>query len=65
MMTEIEPQTVPAGRYNSKRASELLGIHRNTLRNKTNSGEIKCEFRKDGRRFYLGREIVRFWREKI
>ena len=65
MITALEPQAVPAGRYNSKQASALLGIHRNTLRNYTDAGEIKCGYRKNGRKFYLGREIVRFWREQL
>lgn len=65
MMTALEPQAVPAGRYNIKQASALLDIHRNTLRRYTDSGEIKCGFHKNGRKFYLGREIIRFWREQI
>lgn len=65
MITALEPQAVPAGRYSIKQASALLDIHRNTLRRYTDSGEIRCGFRKNGRKFYLGREIIRFWREQI
>lgn len=65
MMTAIEPQVSASGRYSIGQVCSLLDIHRNTLRKKTNSGKIKCGFREDGRKFYLGREIIRFWRAQI
>lgn len=65
MMTAIEPQASASGRYSIGEACVLLGIHRNTLAKYTDSGEIKCGFRKNGRKFYLGREIMRFWREQL
>ena len=42
----------------------LLGIHRNTLRTYTDKGYIKCRYRKRTlAKFYLGEEVLRFWRE--
>jgi predicted site-specific integrase-resolvase len=44
-------------------ASQALGIHRNTLQKYTDCGFIKCGFRKSSKqKFYLGSEIMRFWR---
>lgn len=65
MITAIEPQVSASGRYSIGAVCEMLDIHRNTLRKKTDSGEIRCGFRKDGHKFYLGKEILRFWREQL
>lgn len=65
-MIATEPQVSMTGRYSSKEASMLLGIHRNTLRNYTDNGSIKCGFRRPtARRFYLGSEILRFWKSQL
>ena len=46
-----------------------LGIHRDTLRSYTETKKlIKCGMRKLGNRyvkFYLGSEILRFWRSQV
>lgn len=66
MITTIEPKVSEGGRYSVMQASEALGIHRNTLRNYTEQGLIKCGFRREtGRKFYAGREIIRFWRAQL
>lgn len=66
MITVIEPKVNESGRYSVMQACEALGIHRNTLRNYTEQGLIKCGFRRgNGRKFYEGREIVRFWRAHL
>lgn len=66
MITTIEPKVEAAGRYSVAQASEALGIHRNTLRNYTEQGLIKCGFRKQtARKFYLGSEILKFWRAQL
>lgn len=50
------------GRYSIGETCEHLGIHRHTLRKYTDLGVIKSRMRKDGqKRFYLGREILKFW----
>jgi DNA-binding transcriptional MerR regulator len=65
-MIATEPQVSMTGRYSSKETSTLLDIHRNTLRNYTNNGDIKCGYRKtNGRRFFLGSEILRFWKAQL
>ena len=66
MITTNEPKVNEGGRYSVMQASKALGIHRNTLRNYTEQGLIKCGFRREtGRKFYAGREIIRFWRAQL
>ena len=44
----------------------ILGVHRHTLRRYTNKGKIRCGYhRVNGRKFYLGSEILRFWRSQL
>ena len=63
MVTCEEPNVSLTGRYTINATCELLGIHRNTLANYTNEGKIKCGHRRESKRkFYLGREILRFWK---
>lgn len=63
MIKPNEPDVTPTGRYSVTQTSNILGIHRNTLRNYTNLGVIKCGFRRETfRKFYEGKEILRFWR---
>jgi len=67
-MVNEQPQIPANARYSIEQAAEILGIHRNTLRRYTNTGPtgIKCQFRKsNGRKFYTGLEIVRFWRASL
>lgn len=63
MITTTEPRINPNGRYSIGEASAILGINRNTLRRYTNMGVIKCGFRRPtARKFYLGSELLRFWK---
>lgn len=63
MITAIEPKVDINGRYSSGEAASLLGIHRNTLHRLNQSGLIKNGWRRGvSRKFYHGREILRFWR---
>lgn len=65
MITSIEPQVSDTGRYSVTETCSVLGIHRNSLRKYTDMGLIKCGFRKlTARKFYAGREILRFWRSQ-
>lgn len=66
-MVTATPPIVKAGAlYNSKVASQLLGIHRNTLRAYVKANVIKAVIDKiTGRRLYEGRELVRFWNSRI
>lgn len=66
MITSIEPNVTEKGRYSAMQTSAALGIHRNTLRIYTEQGMIKCGFRRiNGRKFYTGSEILRFWRAQL
>jgi excisionase family DNA binding protein len=65
MVTE-EPKISDAGRYSVTETAKLLGIHRDTLRRYTESRLIKFGLRRtNGRKFYLGSEIKRFWRSSF
>lgn len=66
MITSIEPAVAATGRYNITQAAEILGVNRATLRRYTNNGLIKCGFRRESaRKFYLGSEILRFWKAQL
>ena len=53
MITSEEPTVSSTGRYTVTQTCEILGIHRNTLREYTSSGRIKCGFRRESaRKFY-------------
>lgn len=62
MVTE-EPKILDSGRFSATETAKLLGIHRDTLRKHTESKLIKFGIRRtNGRKFYLGAEIKRYWR---
>lgn len=66
MISSIEPNVNVAGRYSVTETSAVLGIHRNSLRKYTEQGLIKCGFRRQtARKFYLGSEILKFWRAQL
>ena len=66
MMASEEPRVSAGGRYSIGETCAALGIHRNTLRRYTESGMIRCGFRRATRaKFYLGSEILRFWRATV
>jgi len=63
MITAIEPKVNDTGRYSVMQTCSMLGIHRNTLQKYTEQGLIKCGFRRASfKKFYTGREIMRFWK---
>lgn len=65
-MTPIEPMVDVAGRYSITETCSALRIHRNTLRQHTEGGLIKCGFRRvNGRKFYTGAEIKRYWKSHL
>jgi DNA-binding transcriptional MerR regulator len=66
MMTAAIPNVIDTGRYTVTQTALALGIHRNTLGSYTCQGLIKCGYRRGtGRKFYEGREILRFWSAKM
>ena len=63
MIAPEEPRVAATGRYSIPETCRALGIHRNTLRLYTQGGLIKCGFRRaNGKKFYTGAEILRFWK---
>jgi predicted site-specific integrase-resolvase len=65
MVAEL-PHIAADGRYSQKQAAQLLGVHRNTLAAASAAGHIKFGIRRSNmRKFYLGSEIVRFWRSQL
>ena len=65
-MVNEEPKVADYGRYSIDETCKLLGIHRNTLLRWSKAGIIRFSIRRGTmRKFYLGREIKRFWRAEI
>lgn len=66
MISPVEPNVNELGRYSVMETCAALGIHRNSLRKYTEQGLIKCGFRRlSARKFYSGREILKFWRAQL
>ncbi len=62
-MTCDEPNVRALSRYDINQTCALLSISRKTLLKYTVRGAIKCGFRPhDLKKFYTGKEILRFWR---
>lgn len=63
ILSPTQPEVRLDGRYSINDTCKFLGIHRHTLRKYTESGEIKSRLRQGGKtKFYLGSEILKFWR---
>ncbi len=61
-MIATEPKIVPTGRYSIKEACEKLEISRRSLDRYTKDGRLKFGIRRaTGKKFYLGRELLKFW----
>ena len=66
MITAEEPKVTTTGRYSVMQTCAILGIHRNSLLKYTKDGLITCGFRKINTcKFYLGSEILKFWRAHL
>ncbi len=65
-MVTTEPKISMAGRYSIEETCILLGMHRCTLYRYTAKGKIRCGIRRSTmRKFYLGSEILRFWKAQL
>lgn len=63
MVQEI-PKVALDGRYELRQASKLLGVSSSTLLRYTHRGYLRTGIRKYNKRhFWLGAELVRFWKE--
>ncbi len=61
-MTNIEPDVPDKGRYSTREAAALLGVHRNTVLNWAQRLKMKSDHRKvNCRRTFTGAEIKRMW----
>ncbi len=66
MMLATEPRVSENGRYSLREACELLGVHKTTMIRWVKEGKIRYGIRRSNyRKFYLGRELVRFWRAQL
>lgn len=66
MITCEMPAVTMNGQYSSAEAEQRLWIHRNTLSQWVARGVIKCKVRRaNGRRFFLGSEIIRVWKAQM
>lgn len=64
MITAIQPEVKPLGRYTSKEACLMLGIHPNTMRQYVLKGYIDPIPQKPGIKGvrYMGHEIIKLWK---
>ncbi len=62
-MIATEPAVAQTGRYSINETCVALGISRETLRKYTDTGQIRCSYRRATmRKFYKGSDILSFWR---
>lgn len=62
-LVATQPDVALDGRYCINDTLKALGICRKTLYNHTKEGKIRFRLRKDGKKvFYLGSEIIKYWR---
>lgn len=61
-MVEEEPKVVLSARYSRRRAAELLGVDESTIYRMVARGDLRCKYRRNGLRFYLGGDILMAWR---
>lgn len=63
MLTATEPNVAPTGRYGVMETSRALGIDKKTLQRYAEKGYIRRRYRaKSFRTFYLGQDIISFWK---
>lgn len=62
-MTNIEPQVIDSARYTHKQTCQILVIASATLYRHSENGSIQFGLHHaNGRRFYTGRDIKRYWK---
>lgn len=65
-MTNIVPQVKESGKYSISETAKALELSRQTVRKYADEGILKCGYwRHNGRRFFYGSEIIRFWRASL
>jgi len=62
-MTALEPEVADNGRYSLTETCKILELSKTTMIRHTKNNAIKFGIRKsNGRRFYTGTDIKKFWR---
>lgn len=65
-MIQDEPKVADTSRYSITEVANILQMDVSTIRRLTHSGHIKCGYwRHNGRKFYTGRDIKRFFNAKL
>lgn len=66
MMTAIQPDVKPLGRYSGKDTCTMLGIHPNTMRKYVLKGYIMPLPKKNGVKEvrYKGSDIIKLWKDR-
>ena len=58
-------EVMPRRKYSTSEASEILGVDRSTIRHWADKGYLRYGVsRHNGRRFYTGAELLRFYNSK-
>lgn len=61
-MTSVEPNIPDNGKYNTTQACQLLGLSYKTLMKRVEEGVLSVDIHKNGRKYFKGISIKRFWR---
>ncbi|MDD2304497.1 MAG: helix-turn-helix domain-containing protein [Prolixibacteraceae bacterium] len=62
-VTATEPEVIDTARYSTTETCKILSLCRATVLRYTNQGALRCGIRKsNGRKFYTGSDIKKFWK---
>ncbi len=65
-MTPSEPKVPDSNKYGVKEVAKILDVSTATIRRQSQAGNLKYGIhRHNGRRFYTGAELKRFWRATL
>ncbi|MBR4755323.1 MAG: helix-turn-helix domain-containing protein [Bacteroidales bacterium] len=53
------PQILPAGRYNTAQAAEILGVDRHTIMRWHKAGELRASATNGRRRYFKGTDLMK------
>lgn len=60
-LANARPEVSDCARYSPGEAMRLLGMSRTTFYRRAAAGNLQCTTAPDGRRYYRGRDLLRFW----
>lgn len=65
-MTTTKPNVDENGKYSIGETAKALEVSRQTVKRYADNGMLKCGiWRHNGRKFFYGSEIIRFWRASL